>query len=86
MGLIYNLYLKKLAQNVQKYKEYGDIYFPAKTNHNKHIINCLKDLTGFEIDSIDHLNKVLTAENASKIIYSNVAKSEEDIIYALKKV
>lgn len=76
--------VEKLRQNYMSFAKFGKVYFPVKTCSNDIVLNVLKDMeSGFEVDSIDHMKKVLTDKNADKIIYSNVAKSEEDIDWAL---
>lgn len=81
---IYNINLKQLRKNVAGFSKYGEVFFPVKTNHNPEILKELKGLCGFEIDSIDHLKKVLMPDNCTKIIYSNVVKSDSDLKFAMR--
>ena len=80
----FSLDLHKLEQNYKSFRSWGEVYFPVKTNHNKIILNKLKKMgSGFECDSLDHIKKVYNRKNADKIIFSNVAKSKEDIAWAI---
>lgn len=77
--------LNVLEDNYKHFAQFGKVYFPVKTNHNAIILDKLKKCgSGFEVDSIEHMKKVLDDNTKSKIIYSNVAKSEEEIIWALE--
>lgn len=81
----YTIDAKKLEENYNLFCKWGDVYFPVKTNHNKLILNKLKKLgCGFECDSISHISKVYSKKGANKIMYSNVAKSYDDILWAIK--
>jgi len=86
MRPIYRINLKVLKENYSEFLKFGKIYFPVKTNHNKYILKTLKKLgAGFECDSIDHIKKIYSRKNAGEIIYSNVAKTKQDIEWAIKR-
>lgn len=81
----YTIDLKRLEENYCEFNKFGNVYYPVKTNHNKVILRKLKKLgCGFECDSISHIKKVYSRRTASKIIFSNVAKSYEDIEWAIR--
>ena len=80
----YSLNLHKLEQNYNGFESWGEVFFPVKTNHNKIVLNKLKKLgSGFECDSLEHIKKVYSRKNANKIIFSNVAKSKDDIDWVI---
>ena len=83
--VVYKIDLQKLEENYNSFSAWGEVFFPVKTNHNKIILSKLKRLgSGFECDSIEHIKKIYSKRNSHKIIFSNVAKSEQDIIWAAK--
>jgi len=85
MYTTYKIDLQQLEKNYLEFADWGKVYFPVKTNHNPHILKKLKQLgSGFECDCIDHIKKIYSKRNAGEIIFSNVAKSEEDIKWAIK--
>lgn len=80
----YVIDLKKLDENYATFSSFGRVYFPVKTNHNQIILNELKKLgSGFECDSVEHIQKVYSKDIAKDIMLSNVAKSDYDIEWAL---
>lgn len=81
----YKINLKKLKENYEMFAGFGPVYFPVKTNHNPIILSELKSLgCGFETDSVEHIKKVYSKKIADKILFSNVAKSYDDIVWAIK--
>ena len=62
-----------------------DIHYAVKANSNIAVLNVLAQLgSGFDIVSAGELYRVLQAGgDASKIVFSGVAKSRSDIEYAL---
>ncbi len=85
MVATYKINLENLKTNYLTYADFGSVYFPIKTNHNSIILKQLKKLgCGFETDSVEHIKKVYSPNIAQKIMYSNVAKSFEDILWTIK--
>ncbi len=83
--ITYKINTAKLKENYKMFAGFGPVYFPIKTNHNSIILKELKRLgCGFETDSIEHIKKVYSRSIADKIMFSNVAKSQEDILWAIK--
>lgn len=81
----YHINLSRLAKNYGEFASFGEVFFPVKTNHNQIILNKLKKLgSGFECDCVDHIKKIYSKKNAHKIIFSNVAKPKNEILWALK--
>lgn len=83
--ITYRINTTKLKENYKQFSEFGPVYFPIKTNHNKIVLKQLKALgCGFETDSIEHIKKVYSSKIADRIMYSNVAKSYSDMLWAIK--
>ncbi len=81
----YKINTTKLKENYEMFAGFGPVYFPIKTNHNPIILKRLKELgCGFETDSIEHIKKVYSKNIADKIMFSNVAKSYDDVVWAIK--
>ncbi len=81
----FKINLKQLEKNYNEFKKWGEIYFPVKTNHNQIILNKLKRLgCGFECDCVEHIKKIYNKNNKEKIIFSNVSKMDEDIVWAIR--
>jgi len=85
MKTTFKINLNKIQQNYEAFASFGEVYYPVKTNHNKLILKRLQKLgSGFECDSIPHIKKIYKRNIADKIIFSNVAKSKNEILWAIK--
>lgn len=70
------------------FKDYPHlICYAVKANSNLAVLNLLARLgSGFDIVSVGELKRVLTAGgDASKVVFSGVAKTEEEIEYVLRE-
>jgi len=77
----------KLIENFNNYSALGDIYYPMKTNSNRHIIKTLVPLmnkteNGFLINTMHHF-EILQKEkvNPLKICFINVLAEDDTIKY-----
>lgn len=84
MNVTYLINQQQLEENYHSFSKFGKVYFPVKTNHNKKILKILQKLgSGFECDSLDHIKRIYQRKNAQSIIFSNVAKRREDIMWCI---
>lgn len=84
----------KIIENYNKYKDNFDKYvknyqvcYAVKANFNFKILKMLKKLgSGFDVVSLGEIKQVLKAGvKVSKIVFSGVGKTEEELEYAIKK-
>jgi diaminopimelate decarboxylase len=73
--------------SVREYSKYGKVFFPVKANdHGLIISEILKENCGFEVDSIEHIEKLIRhGASAKDLSYSFPIREETDIRRALKK-
>lgn len=69
------------------FRQYGQVYFPVKSNDHPDILQELIYLDScFEVDSINHINRLLSmGVHPRKILFSIPIKKEDDISHALDK-
>jgi len=72
---------------VRDYVNYGKVYFPVKANDDPLVISEInKNKCGFEVDSIEHIIKLIKKCGVSpeKLCYSYPIREDADIRWALK--
>ena len=78
---------EKFSSLIGEYLKFGDLYFPVKANDDDLIINAVQENDcGFEVDSIEHIEKLIKCGISSdKLLYSYPIREEIDIKEAIEK-
>jgi ornithine decarboxylase len=71
-----------LAELLESYQSYGNIFFPIKANDSAPLIEYISQSDcGFEVDSLEHAHLLIDKYNVAPdlIIYSHLVRSRKDI-------